>query len=260
MCRQGRDKVDARAFTLIELLVVISIIALLLAMLMPAMGKAREQARKVTCQANLKHQTIACHMYMGDYDQYFPTLKVVDPYFAWGGVEGREDTDVRVERALNRYMGTQPRIPNSSGNTGAKVFKCPSDRGTIGTSHWPARQPTTWDDLGCSYFYICCALNNDWSLGLYGKKVSQVKAPSKCLLVGDNSVMTYYHGFGSEPGDDPFQIVYWHHKRELGWANVAYVDFHIDSIQMTCDDPENRGYNFQTGAGWTVLYNNTRDR
>jgi prepilin-type N-terminal cleavage/methylation domain-containing protein len=51
MCRQGRDKIDARAFTLIELLVMISIIALLLAILMSAMGKAGEQARKVTCQA-----------------------------------------------------------------------------------------------------------------------------------------------------------------------------------------------------------------
>ena len=43
-----------RGFTLIELLVVIAIIALLLAILMPAMGRVKKQSRKVACQANLK--------------------------------------------------------------------------------------------------------------------------------------------------------------------------------------------------------------
>jgi len=56
------------AFTLIELLVVISISALLMAMLMPALSRAREQARRIHCSANLKNLTVAWYMYAQDYD------------------------------------------------------------------------------------------------------------------------------------------------------------------------------------------------
>ncbi len=55
-------------FTLIELLVVISIIALLLALLMPSLEKAREQGRQVVCLANLKDLTLAWMMYADDND------------------------------------------------------------------------------------------------------------------------------------------------------------------------------------------------
>jgi prepilin-type N-terminal cleavage/methylation domain-containing protein len=58
-------------FTLIELLVVISIIAILAAMLLPALGKARKQARQIVCVNNLKQLTIANHSYLADNDSYF---------------------------------------------------------------------------------------------------------------------------------------------------------------------------------------------
>ena len=60
-----------RAFTLIELLVVIAIIALLMAILMPALARARNQARTVTCQALLKQWGIIWSMYVDDHDGYF---------------------------------------------------------------------------------------------------------------------------------------------------------------------------------------------
>jgi prepilin-type N-terminal cleavage/methylation domain-containing protein/prepilin-type processing-associated H-X9-DG protein len=60
-----------RAFTLVELLVVISIIALLLALLMPALGKARKQAQNVVCRSNLKQWGFAYTMYAGDNNGYF---------------------------------------------------------------------------------------------------------------------------------------------------------------------------------------------
>ncbi len=61
-----------RGFTLIELLVVISIIALLVAILMPALGKARAQAQMIVCQTNLKQYGIGMFMYLDDNDGKFP--------------------------------------------------------------------------------------------------------------------------------------------------------------------------------------------
>jgi prepilin-type N-terminal cleavage/methylation domain-containing protein/prepilin-type processing-associated H-X9-DG protein len=70
-----------RAFTLIELLVVIAIIAILAAILFPVFARARENARKASCQSNLKQVASAALMYAQDYDETLPPSAIYElPY------------------------------------------------------------------------------------------------------------------------------------------------------------------------------------
>lgn len=131
-CPEARS----RGFTLIELLVVIAIIAILAALLLPALNRAKLQAQNIKCLNNLKQLQYCAHMYMGDNDDKNPPNNSVASFsgsstnITWTFLRSLSwlpDVDATIEYDPSAIINGAL-FPY---NTSLPIYHCPTDHSTL---------------------------------------------------------------------------------------------------------------------------------
>jgi type II secretory pathway pseudopilin PulG len=194
------------AFTLIELLVVCGIIAVLIGILVPSIGKARATAKRTRCQANLHSVGQAIRAYMDEYHGFYPPMSVLKEE------EPALNPRKNMAEVLKLYVGNQ-----------LEVFHCPADIITdSGTNKPPAGVTTYFQWQGSSYQPRVFLSINDptkgWELSRENRFIkalqdylkSEVEDLTTTVLAHDYEA---FHGSGG-PGS------------QMG----LFADFHVDDM------------------------------
>ena len=154
IARNHAGTLARQGFTLIELLVVVAIIAILAALLLPALARAKEKGRHASCINNLKQIGLAFHLYVDDNEDTFPgagaklpTQPVMEDWIYWNVI------DSRISNPTRRDAGNSA-IARHLGGFNPNLFRCPSDKDVIRrmSSPLPGQIPYAYSYTVNSYY------------------------------------------------------------------------------------------------------------
>ncbi len=226
-----------KGFTLIELLVVVAIIAVLLAIMVPGLHKAKELTRRLVCMSNLRQISYGCRLYLNDNDgRFFQGVNANNTYGGWDG-KAYENLPLqdRPRRPFNPYLSlSEAGVEENE----AKVFKCPGDTGRN-----YRKAMIVYEELGTSYQTNIMLIGQD-KLGnpaddpthaeLIGRinaklpdlKDAQINDPAGLVLIGD---FDWVRQSAAEEPD--LECGYaWHGK--VHHFSVAFLDCHVEYIEI----------------------------
>jgi prepilin-type N-terminal cleavage/methylation domain-containing protein/prepilin-type processing-associated H-X9-DG protein len=214
------------AFTVIELLVVIAIIAILAAILFPVFARARENARRASCQSNLKQIALGMGMYIQDYDSRYPSPYPLDES------SGSKKLIVNSDKSMPSGVYNSYYVSTTYGSTtyghyvtwmdliqpyvkSTQIFACPS-----------AARPT---DPSYGYNMVFGSFGSD---SYWYKKVadtywipmleSEVQRPSEVIMFMDSNKAD-----GAGRAAPQSNVAYYERVPHLEGGNQAYADGHV---------------------------------
>ena len=223
-----------KSFTLIELLIVVAIIAILAAMLLPALNKARQAAYATMCQNNASQISKGFIMYAGDYQDWmlpYNSNQVniwLYPANLYMYVQGK------IGRGGNFFTVTDPIAQNN-------VWWCPVhlNTGVVGTSSY---EKTTRYALFVSYGYSTTC-GRDGANGLRaGVKITQIKRPSEMLMIGEacsqyNKPISGYFYISGENGNGVARHANNIPNLRTGNMTAGFVDGGVRPIRINTYKP-----------------------
>ena len=233
----GDTGVKASAFTLIELLVVIAIIAILAAILLPALNSARERGRTASCISNLKQLGMAAEMYRNDNEDYF--VEFQPKYY-----KGTAMNFLKWPHLLDNYITMIEYVGTKDYAKCASVLQCPSDPDFNSAYNIGNDKMGVEDNPSYAYNFKLCSIVDDGTVRTVWK-YEQIKAPQKKVMFADG----YHKGYGSVKSSTascklaaPADIA----KRHSNGSNIAYVAGHVANLP---ESEVNVIYNAAGGSG-----------